>query len=39
MAAVTDVTIASGIPTVGTGTVATLSKFEKAASSGASCRI
>lgn len=34
MAAVTDVTIASGIPTVGTGTVATLSKFEKAASSG-----
>jgi hypothetical protein len=34
MAAVTDVTIASGIPTVGTGTVATLSKFEKAASTG-----
>lgn len=32
MAAVTDVTIASGVPTVGTGTVATLSKFEKAAS-------
>jgi hypothetical protein len=35
MVAVTDVTIASGIPTVGTGTVATLSKFEKSASSGA----
>lgn len=34
MAAVTDVTIASGVPTVGTGTVATLSKFEKAASTG-----
>lgn len=34
MAAVTDVTIAAGIPTVGTGTVATLSKFEKAASTG-----
>lgn len=34
MTAVTDVTIASGVPTVGTGTVATLSKFEKAASTG-----
>lgn len=34
MAAVTDVTIVSGAPTAGSGTVATLSKFEKAASSG-----
>lgn len=32
MAAVTDVTIAAGAPTVGTGTVATLSKFELPAS-------
>jgi hypothetical protein len=35
MAAVTDVGIASGVPNSGTGTVATLSKFEKAASTGA----
>lgn len=34
MAAVPDVTITSGLPTAGTGTVATLSKFEKAASTG-----
>lgn len=34
MVAVPDVTIANGIPTAGSGTVATLSKFEKAASSG-----
>jgi hypothetical protein len=35
MAAVPDVTITSGVPTAGSGTVATLSKFEKAASTGA----
>lgn len=34
MAAVTDVGISSGVPNSGTGTVATLSKFEKAASTG-----
>lgn len=32
MAAVTDITIVNGIPTAGSGTVASLSKFEKAAS-------
>jgi len=35
MAAVPDVTIVNGLPTAGSDTVATLSKFEKAASSGA----
>jgi hypothetical protein len=35
MAAVPDVTIAAGVPTAGTGTVATLSKFELAASTAA----
>ena len=35
MAAVPDVTIVNGLPTAGSGTVATLSKFEKAASTGA----
>lgn len=34
MAAVPDVTIVNGLPTAGSGTVATLSKFEKAASTG-----
>lgn len=35
MAAVPDVTIVNGLPTAGSGTVATLSKFEKAASTAA----